>query len=226
MSLFGIERAVCMCLDKRRDQWDSVLSQLRGVGIDAKPFVMGDGKLLDVHYDHVDNPFRLQTENYEEAVGKLFRRSLVEGVESLFVAEDDVYVQDDFAEVVEAAQRQLRNVEWDILYLGCNRHGAATTYAAGPNLLQCRGALGLIGCVFKSNTFADVGALRPSWHTGIDGLIARHVHPKYRVYSVYPNVIDQIPGAWSFNENRYSDAQLQRTWRTHRGRSQSPTPLF
>ena len=53
--MLGIEKAICLCLDKRKDEWEDLQRQCESKGIEFEKFIVGDGKTLDPDmYDRID----------------------------------------------------------------------------------------------------------------------------------------------------------------------------
>ena len=56
--MLKIDKALCLCLDKRQDEWDELKEQCESHGIEFDPFVVGEGKLLPFEsYDRIDDKF-------------------------------------------------------------------------------------------------------------------------------------------------------------------------
>ena len=54
--MLGIEKAVCLCLDRRKDEWEDLRKQCESKGIDFEPYVVGEGNLLNnEEYDRIDD---------------------------------------------------------------------------------------------------------------------------------------------------------------------------
>ena len=45
--MLGIENAICLCLDKRKDEWEDLERQCNAKGIEFEKFIVGDGDILD-----------------------------------------------------------------------------------------------------------------------------------------------------------------------------------
>lgn len=218
------DKAVCMCLDLRQPVWDTICGQFRHYGLYPEQFIMGKGFALPfANYDWLDDLRVPQTYNYTLAVQNMVRRVKKSGSRSLFVCEDDVHIHDDFVEIVTAAMMQIEKhaICWDILYLGANRT-LADYHQLDENLLEVQNTFGFFAVGLSCRIFDAILSLKPAIDTGIDGLISKHLQQDFRVYSVYPNVIDQIPGVWSFSTNCYSDAMFQQSWRKHKGLTSRP----
>ena len=53
--IFGINKAYCLCLDKREEHWLNLQEQCESKGIEFCRFLVGGGELFpEEKYDHVD----------------------------------------------------------------------------------------------------------------------------------------------------------------------------
>ena len=53
--MFGIKKAYCLCLDKRKEHWLDLKNQCESKGLEFNRFIVGDGKILDSQeYDRID----------------------------------------------------------------------------------------------------------------------------------------------------------------------------
>ena len=46
--VLGIDKAVCLCLDKRHEEWHELWKECEKKGIEFEPFLVGDGQMFSV----------------------------------------------------------------------------------------------------------------------------------------------------------------------------------
>jgi hypothetical protein len=225
-SLF--DAGVCMCLDKRLSRCNATCKPFEDRGLRMERFVMGKGMLLHSScYNWLDDMRWPQTVNYTQAVKAMLAIMKARAVGTLFICEDDVLIHDDFDDVLAAASVTLteRKLDWDILYLGGNRC-QADFHEVNSHLLETRNVTGLFAVGLRSTVFDAILGLEPRPWMGIDGLLQEYVQASFRVYSVFPSVVDQIPGGWSFSCNCRSDASFQQSWRHLKGRFRQSQSMY
>ena len=53
--MFGINKAYCLCLDKRKEHWLDLKQQCESKGLEFNRFLVGDGKTLEAsEYNRID----------------------------------------------------------------------------------------------------------------------------------------------------------------------------
>ena len=139
--MFGINKAYCLCLDKRKEHWIDLKQQCESKGLEFNRFLVGDGKILEAgEYDRVD-VLELpelswgygghEKDTFEEVTRKIThhynaflshkemaKKALKDGDEKVLFLEDDAYFTKRFDEVAEKLEDKISNMEYDILYLG------------------------------------------------------------------------------------------------------------
>ena len=144
--VLGIEKAYCLCLDKREEHWLDLKRQCESKNIEFCRFLVGEGKLFPKEeYDHIDSPvpIRLQnpsgwryggnpkvdtremmifkkTRHYNAFLchKKMAKRALSEGCKKVLFLEDDAYFTERFDDVVSKVVNHVEDLDYDMLYLG------------------------------------------------------------------------------------------------------------
>ncbi len=195
-SMFNLKRitsmAIGMVIDERAKLFNVLAQPFEKRGLQVRRFRMGKSK----HHDFIDNPDVPQTVNYFDAVKTAMRWALGNNIDSVLFLEDDAIIGHNFDEVMNKAIWQLDKNNWQMLYLGANRLNALV-HPYGPHLLEVRNALGFFGVVVTKEPMEAIIKLRSSPYNGIDGIIGTEIHHKFRTYSIYPNVVHQMPGLLS-----------------------------
>lgn len=115
MLLTDIDRICCLSLDKRYDSWLRLLKQFANLGIYMQPYICGLGNCLPKSmYHYIDDPTFGPIKNAAMCHQQIIRHAYADGVELLFMLEDDAILTNDFVERLDTI-----NVEdFDILWLG------------------------------------------------------------------------------------------------------------
>ncbi|MAF25667.1 hypothetical protein CL634_08875 [bacterium] len=127
-----IDKALCLCLDKRYEEWHDLWQQCEGRGIEFDPFVVGDGLIFSVEkYGRIDDRYPpVENFSYGNDITKIrhcnallshqsmIRRALDEGVERVLLLEDDAYFTDRYDDVLDKLSDQIEELDYDMLYLG------------------------------------------------------------------------------------------------------------
>jgi len=132
--MLGIDKAVCLCLDKRKEEWLDLEKQCLAKGLEFERFVVGDGKTLDAsEYDRVDDPNPpVENWSYGNEVTKInhynafmshqaiIQKAKEDGLNSILLLEDDAYFTERFDDVLEKLDKQtnIDSLPYDILFLG------------------------------------------------------------------------------------------------------------
>jgi hypothetical protein len=190
-------KKVCVsCYDIRYNIWSSIPDTM--FGVPCEKYVSGFGGKFD--YCSIDDRQMTQCYNYCRAFTSIIKQQK----EDILYLEDDFQIIDYmFDSVMEKAICQIEhnNLEYDILYLCCDRRGGQTALI-DKNILQIQRADGMVAAIIKKSAFETLGNIKPEVHVGIDGIISsRGFMKKLRCYSVYPNVITQKP-VYSFNSRK------------------------
>ena len=134
---FKIEKAICLCLDKRKEHWEDLENQSILKGIPFEKFVVGKGEIFPKdQYDHIDDPDPKMVawayghpdngtvvNHYNAFVShqKIVQRAKDQNLEHFLLLEDDAYFTDRYDFVMNSIAHHITGshaVEWDMLYLG------------------------------------------------------------------------------------------------------------
>ena len=114
--MLGIEKAICLCLDKRKDEWEDLQRQCESKGIEFEKFIVGDGKTLDPDmYDRIDvedadlsdwsygnDTTKIRHYNAFMSHIEIFKRAKEQGLNRFLLLEDDAYFTERFDDVIHA----------------------------------------------------------------------------------------------------------------------------
>jgi hypothetical protein len=209
--------AVCLSIDKRASERPRIQAEFARYGITVQFFTAGKGgegaaeAPAPNHIDVAPPPRsgypawanRPNSYNAFLSFQTIVSSALDREVKELLLLEDDVTLLPEFGQVVAAAQKQLleHDPDWDMLYLGAN-HSFARTRQIADNLLHVRGSGCWHAVVLRESVFKAVLGL--PMDGPIDGMCARHIHPQFSCYAVWPNVAVTRPG-FSYCEGRIVD---------------------
>jgi GR25 family glycosyltransferase involved in LPS biosynthesis len=108
------DAAYIINLDEAKDRFIQVLSRLERQNIFAERFPA-------IHWKELDVRPTLQAGHAACAASHLalYKKIKAEGHEATLVFEDDVVLRDDTSEIMSRVVSELRNVEWDMAFIGC-----------------------------------------------------------------------------------------------------------
>ena len=126
--MLGIDGAICLCLDKRKEFWPEMLDGLHNVGKKPKLFIAGDGTDESLVYDYIDNPnppligwgygregYKHHHYNALACHKEMIKYAKSNGWKNTLFLEDDIYVLDRYKSVLDNAPT---DIDYDLLYLG------------------------------------------------------------------------------------------------------------
>ena len=133
--MLGIEKAICLCLDKRKEEWEDLERQCNSRGIEFEKFIVGDGNILGEDlYDRIDSEdadisewsygndiTRVRHYNAFLSHIEIFKRAKEQGLKRFLLLEDDAYFTERFEDVISKLHEQIENLEeleFDMLFLG------------------------------------------------------------------------------------------------------------
>ena len=123
--MFGIKKAYCLCLDKRKEHWLDLRQQCESKGLEFNCFLVGKGELFSTEeYDRIDTQIpKLDfswgyggnaNDSFEETREKIThhynaflshqemaQKALKDGDEKVLFLEDDSYFTERFDDVVD-----------------------------------------------------------------------------------------------------------------------------
>tara|TARA_R110000823_G_scaffold267453_1_gene387411 strand:+ start:436 stop:1143 length:708 start_codon:yes stop_codon:yes gene_type:complete len=133
--MLGIEKAICLCLDKRKDEWEDLERQCNSKGIEFEKYIVGDGHILErSSYDRIDNDdsdisewdygndkTRIRHYNAFMSHIEIFKRAKEQGLKRFLLLEDDAYFTERFDDVISKLNEQIEDIngiDFDMLFLG------------------------------------------------------------------------------------------------------------
>ena len=133
--MLGIEKAICLCLDKRQNEWEDLERQCNSKGIEFEKYIVGDGHILEKSlYDRIDDEdcdisewdygndkTRIRHYNAFMSHIEIFKRAKEQGLKRFLLLEDDAYFTERFDNVVSKLDKHIENLEdidFDMLFLG------------------------------------------------------------------------------------------------------------
>ena len=133
--MLGIEKAICLCLDKRKDEWEDLERQCNSKGIEFEKYIVGDGRILEKSlYDRIDDEDcdisewaygneKTKIRHYNAFMShiEIFKRAKEQGLKRFLLLEDDAYFTERFDNVVSKLDKHIENLEdidFDMLFLG------------------------------------------------------------------------------------------------------------
>jgi len=133
----NIEKAFCLCIDKRQEYWEDLENQCILKGIPFEKFVTGNGKILPQHmYDYIDDPDpKIDTWTYGHPDNgtwvnhynafishqRIIQRAKDQRLENLLMLEDDAYFTDRYNFVLSSIDHHFEGnepLQWDMIYFG------------------------------------------------------------------------------------------------------------
>lgn len=210
------EECVVLNVDKRIDEFPRIKNDLRNLGYTnpISSFVVGKGELLPYQdYDRIDEE-KVSSEwlsgnfaklpnsyhafkSYQAIIGRLKNK----GVKSVLLLEDDCIFVPGAEQVLTAADSELCNIQWDMLYLGAN-HTWANTWNISKHIMKINGSVCWHAVGLKHTVFDTILSWVPN--KPIDTLAAQELHYQFKCYSIWPSVAIQEPG-YSNVEGRNRD---------------------
>ena len=127
-----LDKAICLCLDKRQEHWEDLKEQCESRGIEFIRFLVGKGEIFpEEEYDYIDDPNPNVTywrygapdakKNHYNAFMShqgMLRYAIDNNLESVLFLEDDAYFTERFEDVFSKVKDTLEPVDWDIVYFG------------------------------------------------------------------------------------------------------------
>lgn len=209
-----VDKAVCLCLDKRREEWEDLQNHCESKGLKFDRFLVGEGDIFsESEYNHVDikdvpphwgygNPTgRIHHFNAFLSHKKMILKSKEEGLNNVLFLEDDAYFTNRYDEVVESLSSELNSLDFDFLFLGWwigyesddYNQNVEKEYNSNKRtgIERVRNAHftcgGLHGVVINQRMFDPLLQLHPIGP--IDSQLNRFFHPFVNSYYVFPKII-------------------------------------
>jgi GR25 family glycosyltransferase involved in LPS biosynthesis len=210
-----IDKAVCMCLDRRIQNYNHINEQCQKyLGIEPQLFISGNSNLA-LNYNRIDirelpPKLRFSTSypswwtfgcyNAYLSHKQILEEFLDTPLETLLILEDDIQFEPDFAELYNTTIPILETVEWSMIYLGCYFTTRSRQISATKNIYRVDGVAGWHAVLLKRHIVEEVlkfGPIGP-----MDNICGRFIHQKYPCYGIYPSIITQQSG-YSYIEGGY-----------------------
>lgn len=196
------------------EYWPEIQSGFADKDIEVERFLAGDGS-LDVQYDLIDMktnpPIYTNSSTYPSWINKhnayncwrchhqILERYKADNI-NLFLLEDDVFIEDDFDDVLAEVSPWFENhlSNWDMIYFGGYHRKDTVQDTNHPNIFRVNGSAGYHGVLMRPNvikelvTFAPIGPM--DWITG------KYIHPKYNCYAIFPSILSQRDNCYSHVE--------------------------
>ena len=121
-----LDRAICLCLDKRQEHWEDLRQQCESRGIEFIRFLVGKGEIFPrEEYDYIDDPSPNLTywrygspetkKNHYNAFMShkgMLRYAIDNNFESVLFLEDDAYFTERFEDVFNKVKETLEPIDW------------------------------------------------------------------------------------------------------------------
>lgn len=205
-----IDAAVCLCLDRREEEWRELIKQAKPYGINIHPFICGDGSNKNLTYFRVDEKdpdtsrwgygrpgYKHHHYNAFKCHQKIISLAKVAGFSNVLILEDDAYILDRFNDVLDKLEETSSIPEnFDILYLGWwVGHETDAKNRVYENLweqyrlcgvIKATQVGGLHGALINSSMFDTILNMEP-----IDPIDCQlnKIHSKINSFYVFPKVI-------------------------------------
>lgn len=206
-------RAICLTLDKRlRYAENYIVPEFKNrLNIDVELFIAGDGLSVCRPYDYIDDPLSLPCRfeksttyptwfarpnayNAWKAHRAIFEKVIASGDERFLLLEDDVYIENDFEDILGNELDNLA-LSYDMLYLGSynsSKHGITIQ----PNLLglpRLSDAGGFHAVILTKRIIKRLLELPP--YGPYDWIASRYIHGTgYNCVALTPSIITQKDG--------------------------------
>ena len=133
----NIEKAFCLCIDKRQKHWQELEDQCVSKDIPFEKFIAGKGDILDgMDYDYIDEPDPevdswvyghpdngTWVNHYNAFVchQRIIQKAKDQKLENFLLLEDDAYFTDRYDDVWGSFAHLFEDpepIEWDMIYFG------------------------------------------------------------------------------------------------------------
>jgi GR25 family glycosyltransferase involved in LPS biosynthesis len=153
--------ALVVNLDADAERMERAAGRLKRLGVEFERFAA-----LPAPADLVSRDPRVRPGHYACAMTHraALRRAMASGAERVLIFEDDVLLRDDASRWLRRIVPQLREVEWDVFYLGLHLEQAGRRL--GDNLLEVRRG-------YHTHAYAIARKAMPRLITYIDAVLER-----------------------------------------------------
>jgi GR25 family glycosyltransferase involved in LPS biosynthesis len=208
-------RTICLTLDKRIKYAESyIVPEFKNrLNLDVELFIAGDGLSVQRPYDYIDDPLSLpmrfeRSTNYDtwftrpnaynafKAHRAIFEKVIADGDERFLLLEDDVYIEEDFEQIIGDNLDELTKVlDYDMLYLG-SYNASKVGQIKSPNLLylpRLSNVGGFHAVILTKQVIKRLLEIPP--YGPYDWIASRYIHGNiFNCLAVNPSVITQKDG--------------------------------
>lgn len=214
--VFNCHNAYCLILDKRIEFWSNLQDSFNQKGINLQKFLVGDGALNE-EYSHIDineNPYVYHNSidymtwytpppyNAFLSHKKIIKKSLEEGQDHVLIVEDDVFIENDFDEMLWKVEPFFHDNKWDAVYFGGYHRNGSWNLTPNDSVIKLNGSGGWHGVLLTKPIMEELVNAIPigpyDWQMG------KFYHNRYDCYAIYPSIISQKSG-FSYVENSNLD---------------------
>jgi hypothetical protein len=209
-----VDRAVVLTLDKRLDLGRQLQKQVKdNLNIESNIFLAGDGHLSGAVYDHIDvkqlppvYPESIQYATWWQRPNafnaflchnKILSMAYLDNIETLFLMEDDAFIEEDFNEVLEKASVLLDKNKWDVLQLGGYHNKDTWSPTENENVMRIHGSGGWHGIILKRKIIEFL--LQFKAYGPYDWMLGKFQRD-FNCYAIYPSIVSQKDEVFSHVE--------------------------
>jgi len=197
----AVDKVVVLTTEKRRERWQYMYHQFKQIGIYNYDKKLGGypdvDKLPKSAYSKIRENSRMEDKDYIRGVigCKISHRDIIQDAvtkdyESVLILEDDVKFLDGFEETFKNAMEQVKDLEWDMLYLG-GRHQKPVTYES-ENIVKMSCTYGAYAYIVHKRAYPKI--LNYIFHedngTELDTFYAHGLHANANCYCIYPHIVE------------------------------------
>ena len=181
-----------------RKRWQQMYFNLRKFGIYNYKRVLGENinptginksEINMIREKHMSN-----NANYikgflscKRAHWRVLKEAYENNYDNVLILEDDVIFKDNIEEIFSNAIEQMKDKEWDMLYLGA-RHDNPTIMNS-ENIMRMTGSLGAFGYAISKTLIRILYVSLLKNGCEVDTYYKEAIHPRFRCYCIYPHVI-------------------------------------
>lgn len=197
-----VDKTYVINLDERRDRWDLLVPELLKVGIKHyERFSAIKPERAAIPKEAYQN-MRLGGADHDKyivgTVGvrashvEIMKKAREAGHKQILILEDDVEFHQDANAIFDSAMEQAKDIEWDMLFLGCNHK--APFDLINTNLARVKRAHAIHAYLIKNNMFdIIIENVIPSGQE-IDVYYYESIHPNYTCLCTRPHTAWQRAG--------------------------------
>jgi hypothetical protein len=210
-----IDKAICLCIDKRQKFFQSIENQLNKINIPYKLFIAGTGSLLsNIKYDHIDTnkvseswtyasgQARINNYNVFLCHQKMIKIAKEEDLNNVLFLEDDFIILSRFNILIDEILNKLNQIEWDCCLLGYHRPSMIQDeqiYQQNKQIAihKTNDTGGFHGVLINKSAFDKMLALKPTQNMDVlcpKSMITYYSIPRLIFYrNINSNALDEHP---------------------------------